>query len=166
MKNKIKKTLLSLGALIIVLGTRVSFSEPGSDRDPLISKSYVDNKIEEVKIFINDKIKENLQVVEEEVDEVKKETLDDLQVVELVRNQSLILDQGSEAILRSGSAKAISKITNGIDNGLADITAGKDLKMNEEIKANHLLLTPRGDGRGLKVISDSIFLVRGVYEIR
>lgn len=159
MKSKLKKTVVALGVGVIILGTTASFSEPGSERDPLVTMTYVDKKIEEVKSILSDKIIENKQ-------EIDGSSSNELQIIEVSKNQSIILDKGSEAILRSGSAKAISKITNGVDNGLSDLTAGMDLKMDQEIKLDHLLLTPRGDGRGAKVTSDSIFLVRGVYEIR
>lgn len=156
MKNSIKRIGIGLGAAIIILGTTVSFSEPGSDRDPLVTMSYVDKKIEQIKYYVDEKLSGNSSST----------SSNEFVVVEVSENQSLILGGGAEAILRSGEARSISKIIDGIDNGLADVTSGIDVRMDELIKLNHLLLTPRDDGRGARATKDAIFLVRGAYEIR
>ena len=96
------------------------------------------------------------------------------QVVEVSGEESLICMSGTEVILRSGSGEAISNIStiiqNGIekriDNGLTDVTDGKDLKMGASIPRDHLLIIPRDDGRGIYCISNSFFLVKGAYEIK
>ena len=154
MKNRIKKIGIGLVLITIVLGGRGVFSEVGTDRDPLVTKSYVDKKINEIKSYLDTKI---LNV---------NASSNEFIVVDVPEGKSIILGGGSEAILRSGQARAISKIRDGYDNGLADITGGKDLKMDELITLNHLLLTPRDDGRGAGAVIDSIFLVRGSYEIK
>lgn len=151
MKKSIKRIGIGLG-VIILLGGSIVFSEVGTDRDPLITKSYVDKKLDEIRSYIDRK--------------VMNTDSNEFVVVEIPKGKSIILGGGSEAILRSGQAKSISIITNGIDNGLADVTGGKDLKMNDLIILNHLLLTPRDDGRGASAVTDSIFLIRGNYEIK
>ncbi|MGI6574685.1 MAG: hypothetical protein ACOX3A_02255 [bacterium] len=85
-----------------------------------------------------------------------------LQVVELIAGQSLLADGGTELILRGGQAEAITSPL----GGLADLTGGKDLAQGARIPANHLLLVPRDDGRGVFAVTDIILLVRGGYEIR
>ena len=80
--------------------------------------------------------------------------------------KSLICKDGTEIILRSGEARAIAIVVNGVMNGLTDITVGKDLAMEENIIANHLLIIPRDDGRGARALTNSFFLVKGDYEIR
>ena len=154
MKNNIKRIGIGLGIIAIVLGGKGVFSEVGTDRDPLITKSYVDKKIDEIRSYVDTKI---LNV---------NSSSNEFIVVNVPEGKSIILGGGSEAILRSGEAKSISKIRDGIDNGLSDVTAGKDLKMDEVITWNHLLLTPRDDGRGATAVTESIFLVRGSYEIK
>jgi hypothetical protein len=84
-----------------------------------------------------------------------------LQVVSVPAGQQLIADAGAEIILRAGKATAIA--TSG---GVADLTAGKDLKLGEAIVANHLLLIPRSDGRGLKAVNDLVLMVRGTFVIK
>lgn len=84
-----------------------------------------------------------------------------LQVVSMTTGQQLIGDGGTEVILRSGKATAVVAA-----GGVADLTAGKDLKAGEVIVANHLLLIPRSDGRGLKAGSSVVVLVRGPFTIK
>lgn len=162
---KIKKIGITIGAVIILLGATVAFSEPGSYSDPLATSGYVDAKIEELKIYINEKLTG-----------VKVDTNEESswRVVEVAAYKSLICKDGTEVILRSGKGNSISKITitsnNGveqaIDNGLTDVTDGRDLKMGDNVPMDHLLIIPRDDGRGIYCTLDSFFLVKGNYEIK
>lgn len=165
MKNKIKKIGIGIGAIVILLGARTVFSEPGSETDPLVTLSYVEKKIEQVKYYIDERIR-NIGS--------DNQNTSSWQVVDVPAGSFLICKDGTEIILRAGEAKSISKITevvksNGIeiiDNGLTDVTAGRDLKTDENIMRDHLLIVPRDDGRGAKAIRNSTFLVKGKYEIR
>ena len=120
--------VLVLGVSMVVAGTT---SEPGSQVDPLVSKSYVDSKTAYTPI-------------------------------NLIAGQTMIGGEGCEIILRSGLATAIGNATNGV----SDITAGKDLMTGAEVKANHLLLVPRSDGRGITATTDIWVMVRGEYVIK
>ncbi|WP_313756134.1 hypothetical protein [Tissierella sp.] len=157
MKNKVKRIGIGLGALVILLGATTVFSEPGSESDPLVTLSYVEKKIEQLKYYVDEKLgtKSN-----------GNNDVGSWAVVELPSGKSLICKDGTEIILRSGNARAIAVVTNGIMNGLTDVTAGKDLVMEENIKANHLIIVPRDDGRGARALTNSFFLVKGDYEIR
>ena len=85
-----------------------------------------------------------------------------LQVVEVQAGQIIEAEAGTEIILRGGRATAVTSEA----GGLADVTQGRDLSSGTVIPANHLLLIPRSDGRGLKAESDIILMVRGGYAIR
>jgi hypothetical protein len=66
-------------------------------------------------------------------------------------------------ILRSGIASAVDS---GM-GGLADVTAGKDIRHGENISQNHLLIVPRDDGRGVRAENNNVVLmVRGGYTIQ
>lgn len=84
----------------------------------------------------------------------------DYTVVYVTKGQSVV---GScEIILRSGTAEALCPGANGI----SDLTAGADLPGGTAVSANHLLLVPRNDGRGITVTSaDAYVMVRGTYAI-
>ena len=45
-KVKIKKVLLGIGAISILLGGTIVFSETGSEKDPLVSLSYLEKTID------------------------------------------------------------------------------------------------------------------------
>ena len=150
MKNIVKSLIVGLCSVAIVLGATVAFSEPGSKDDPLVTSSYVDTKIKQLKDYIDSKVAKDVN------------NGDSLVVVNLEPGQSIIGKNGTEIILRSGRSTAIASES----GGLADITSGEDIFMNGNIPKNHLLIISRDDGRGVYAVTDSFYLVRGTYEIR
>lgn len=159
MKNKIKRIGIGLSVVVLLLGTKVVFSEPGSASDPLVTLSFVEKKIEQLKYYVDQKIGEGNN-------NSSMELQANWEVVEVPEGKSLICKDGTEIILRSGRSTAIAIQKNGIVNGLTDVTAGKDLGIDELILSNHLIIVPRDDGRGAKAITYSYFLVKGDYEIK
>lgn len=154
MKSKIKRSLLGVGVAAMLIGSTIVFSEPGSDSDPLVSMSYVNNKVEQLKEYIDAKTGSSKG----------ENTTDELSVVELEVGEYLIGGAGTEIILRGGKSLPYGVE---IDRGLVDVTDGKDLDNSGELLPyNHLIVIPRDDGRGAYAISNSIFMVRGKYEIK
>lgn len=151
---KIKKTFVAIGAAVLILGSTVVFSEPGSEQDPLVSVSYVNTKIEQIKSYIDDKVAGlgGGTAVEPSA----------LEVVDVSKGQFLIAKAGTEIILRAGKGLAVVSDL----GGLTDVTAGVDLGKDVAIPSNHLLIIARDDGRGVYCTTDAIFMVRGKYEIR
>lgn len=84
------------------------------------------------------------------------------EVVHAQAGQSIIGGAGTEIVLRSGEATAID---NGA-NGVSDMTSGTDLMSGTVVQANHLLLTPRSDGRGIYMKTEGYIMVRGEYTIK
>lgn len=154
-KVKIKKVLLGIGAISILLGGTIVFSETGSEKDPLVSLSYLEKTIDNLKKDIDKKLS---NVGNNEENNISN----GLEVVEVPVGQSIIGENGTEIILRGGKGKIIA----GELGGLSDVTDGRDLKMDDLVPANHLLIVPRNDGRGVYAITDAIFLVRGEYKIK
>lgn len=150
---KIKKSLIAIGAAVFLLGTTMVYSEPGSDNDPLISLSYLNNSIEQVKAYIDTRIA-NISGGTSSTNELK--------IVEVKKGQFLIGFSGTEIILRAGKGKAVVSEL----GGLSDVTAGNDIGKDVAIPSNHLLIIPRDDDRGVYVTTDAIFMVRGTYDIR
>ena len=91
-------------------------------------------------------------------------------VIELNKGQTVYAKNGTvELIVRTGSATVVSPFTSGsTKQGLADNTTGKELYNGTLVPLNDLLLIPRGgDGRGIKITSNSTFvMIRGDYEIK
>jgi hypothetical protein len=81
-------------------------------------------------------------------------------VEHLQRGQKIIGRQGTEFILRGGTATVIAG-----QNGLADITDGVELMNGAGTKINHLMFTPMDDGRGLNITSEAWVMVKGEYYI-
>ncbi|WIV13457.1 hypothetical protein [Proteiniborus sp. MB09-C3] len=176
-KNYILIVLTLLIAVIIVDTSSISFGEPGDSEDPLVTFSFVEKRIEQLKYYIDEKLSggstDNTEVQRllQENEAIKKQLSQlaanssgsaSLEIVELRDGQKLICGAGTEIILRSGSAKAIVSEL----GGLSDLTGGKDLAGNESISLNHLIIIPRDDGRGAYVEKYAIFMIRGYYEVK
>jgi hypothetical protein len=190
--GKSRKTwIVVLLALILVLPAAVIGAAdgvaPGSDQDPIVTQSYVEQKAEQIKYYIDSLIakvnevnaaqsqeitdlKAKLELKDQEIAKLK-EALQQaptggatrFEVVEMKINQVLIAGEGAEIIPRSGKFTAIY----GANGGLSDITSAKDLKNGEAIVNNHMLIASRGDGRGVKAAADKSFLIiKGTYTLK
>lgn len=183
-----------------IIAHAASSAQPGSEFDPLVTKSYVDEQIKKLseKIgsgkstgssstntgTVNDQVIDNLRTdvrdltnllidAYSKIQSLEKQNLELIQklqtlesgfeVVEVSKGQIVLLGAGSEAIVRSGETVAVS----GMYGGLADVTPAKDLTTGQAISNQHLLISARDDGRGIKVHSDvSYMLIRGSYSIQ
>ncbi|HHY03736.1 MAG TPA: hypothetical protein GX534_00915 [Thermoanaerobacterales bacterium] len=143
--KKINKIFLSIFCLIIfsvfAMTVKADIPEPGSEGDPIVTKSYVDGIIQNLKQYID----------------AKSGGSNSLEVIYLAKGEKLIGSKGTEIILRSGNASVIDSI----GGGLADVTAGKDLTKVDKAPKNHLLIVPRDDGRGIIAESNVVVIVRG-----
>lgn len=142
MKKIVAGLVIVFSVFAVTVAAAAAADTPGSEGDPVVTKSYVDTQIAKLK---------------------GGGTASDTYVVaELKAGQRLLGKGGTEIILRSGEATAID---NGA-NGVSDITAGKDLMTGQSIGQNHLLLVPKDDGRGIQAITDLFVMVRGSYTIQ
>lgn len=192
LNSKNRKTgIVTLFAVILVLSAVVISSAdgvaPGSEQDPIVTQSYVEQKSEQIKYYIDSliakanednaalnqeiaKLKAELELKNQEIAKLEEDIRNAsaggsgrFEVVELQMNQMLIAGEGAEIIPRSGKFTAVY----GANGGLSDITSAKDLKNGEAIANNHMLIASRGDGRGVKAIADKSFLIiKGTYTIK
>ncbi len=81
--------------------------------------------------------------------------------LELAEGQSLLGGEGCEVIVRGGFVTALAP-----KDGIADVTAGAEIKQGYLAPTNHLLVISREDGRGVKAQKQSWLLVRGKYTIK
>lgn len=141
-----KKAVAGLAIVLLVFAVTAAAAAadkaPGSEDDPIVTKSYVDSQIAQLKSGGN--------------------VSDTYVVVEVKAGQRVLGKGGTEIILRSGEATAID---NGA-NGVSDITAGKDLMTGQSVGQNHLLLVPKDDGRGIQAITDLFVMIRGPYSLQ
>ncbi len=179
--SKSRKTgIIVLTAIILVLSAVVISAAdgvtPGSEQDPIVTQSYVEQKSEQIKYYIDSmlaqetaKLKTELELKGQEIAKLREEIKDaakaagKFQVVEMQKGQMLIAGEGAEIIPRSGKFSAIEDAF----GGLSDITAAKDLKNGEAVVNNHMLIAARGEGRGLKALADKSFLIiKGTYTLQ
>lgn len=185
LNSKLRKTgfavmiaaVLTLSAVVMSAADGVA---PGSEQDPIVTQSYVEQKAEQIKYYIDTLVANQNQEIEklkaelaEKDQEIAKltEALNNgsgggsgrFEVVQLSKNQLLIAGEGAEIIPRSGKFSAIY----GENGGLSDITSAKDMKNGDAIVMNHMLIASRGDGRGLKSLADNSYLIiKGTYTLK
>ncbi|MCL2576831.1 MAG: hypothetical protein FWE27_02110 [Defluviitaleaceae bacterium] len=75
--------------------------------------------------------------------------------------QTITFNAGTEFILRSGRAVALT----GPNNGIPNVTAGADIMNGQNIEHNHLMIIPVTDGRGIVFQTEAWLMVRGGYTI-
>lgn len=131
-------SLLCMGAYVFAdAGT------PGSETDPVVTKSYVDAKIAELSGGTSG-------------------GSPTFTAKQLLAGQKMIGKEGTQIILRSGEATAIGNASNGV----SDLTSGQDLMTGAPLSANHLLLIPREDSRGIAATTEIWVMVSGGYTIQ
>lgn len=186
MKKKLIIVLIS-AITCIALAITVYAAQAGSADDPLVSKSYVDDKINQVLQVLNSNASNannannnttSSTLSQEEKNKLKAEIIAELGVeneesssdvvsegykpVFVKVGQTILGGEGTEMILRSG--KATVYIT-GVA-GIVNATTGKELVTGNKATWNNIMIIPRNDGRGFKVTEEAWFLVKGDYEIK
>ncbi|MCE5196959.1 MAG: hypothetical protein LLG09_07515 [Negativicutes bacterium] len=144
--------------------SQASVGEAGSDSDPLITLSYLQSRLvtfkEEIQVMVGEQIQTALAALPADSDDPLAAAK--WEILELSPGARLIGSEGTEMILRAGEALAIGNAENA---GVADLTAGSDLKTGDAVLCNHHLLIPRTDGRGLNIRFFSYVMVKGAYTI-
>ncbi|PQP84569.1 hypothetical protein C0Q44_08435 [Paenibacillus sp. PCH8] len=193
---------VSLAALAIGVGVWVGSvysntaigagtSQPGTADDPVVTKSYVDQQIQQA---LGGKISTGSGNTNSGGNNssgtgnpsgnnngstgtgstggdtslpplVSGASSDAVEIVTVKPGQQLIGKSGAEFIVRSGKAVIVSEGTNGV----ADLTDGIDLTNGQAAPSNHLLSFPR-DGRGITVLEGNKYsltvMVRGGYTLK
>lgn len=155
-------TLIGVAVLFLlagfVLGQGVGANAgliPGSEQDPLVTASWVEARLTSFAQGQTLPLQpaEPLRIVE---------PAQVYTVVVVEAGKKMLTGEGTEFILRSGRARALVPIK---ETGLVNLTTGKNLNDGELIQRDHLLLSPRDDGRGIITETQAIFLVRSKYRI-
>lgn len=150
-----------------IIATSVTFannSQAGSSEDPLVAKSYVDDKINQVLEVINGTVGSNFDKQGLESGNISTQQVSGniFKPVLVEVGQTIYGKEGTELILRSGKGNAVVPGEEGISN----LTTGLELRNKGTVNKNHLIIIPRSDGRGIKVTEKAWFLVKGEYEIK
>lgn len=201
---KKRKSIISLLIAVIVIGAAVLVhtavsAQPGDAHDPLVTRRYVDARIDDVWNEIQLLRAENalLRAMVEagglpgipgsafDLEAMTFAVFNDVMLTfelmygDMLRSaaaageraldftilnptagQTLILENGSELIVRTGGAVVVTTTS-----GLADVTIGTDIDDGEAVGLNHLMICPRTDGRGVRFTADSWIMVRGAFTL-
>ncbi len=181
MKKVHKKSLTILAVLISIFVVfnivHAVGTTPGSEDDPIITVSYLEKKLQELmdsfqkmdkslETAFDQKLEHtasNMTVLDQKVEELRKVAGggSTFKVVTVPAGKKMICGESTEVILRAGQAEAVSQNSSGI----SDVTMGKDIQSGQNIDKDHLLIVPRADGRGVLAVKQSIFMVKGSYEV-
>ena len=169
--NKYVYVILGMVLSLAVFGASLSFGAelvPGSEDDPLVSRSYVDGLFEKLSDAVDAKLEElketmsgsgQAQEPSQSQEYTQVPAASSFKVVEVPAGTRVVGYEGTELIVRSGYAFAVD---NGVD-GISDLTDGTDLKGGAAISKNHLLLVPRSDGRGIDCQGLCYVMIKGEY---
>lgn len=156
--------LIVLCSFLLIHIVQAVTAEPGTDADPLVSQSYVDGKINDLTAKINELTAKvtDLTAKNTGLTQQVQAIPARFEVIEVKAGKQLIAGASTEMILRGGKATAIASQSGGI----SDLISGADIQNGAGIPLNHLLLIPRDDGRGIKVINTSWVMIKGPYTIK
>ncbi len=145
---------------------------PGSQDDPLVTASWVEARLRELArdpggapVDLGD-VEGRLDRLERTMaglgELAKPAPPPRFEVVQVSSGSTVYTGQSTEVVVRAGSVRVVE----GPGGGFSDLTGGESLLSGAGVKLNHLLLSPRQDGRGLAARSDALLLIRGSYEIK
>lgn len=165
-----KKLKIILGVVLISVTTLYAAdSRMGTEDDPIVTKSYVDevvkslNNSEDISTLEKrlETSEQLITMLSEEIQTLKEEGSEGFEIVKVEAGSTLFGKQGSEMIIRSGEGKIIASTGGGIQ----DVTDGTDL-MGGIAPKNNMLIVPREDNRGIEAVKTMIVMVRGGYTIK
>ncbi len=155
-----KKSLIILTAAALVLA--MSFfvfayaAGAGSESDPVVTKSYVDKLVSDLKTELKQEIKTEIESTP------ASGSSDSFVAVKIEQGKKVVCGAGAEVILRSGTAQAVDNETY---DGIPDLTSGTNIKGGKNLTPNHLLIIPKADGRGIFCSDESWIMIKGSYTL-
>lgn len=174
MKKHSRFFMIGLTSVLLAGSAYAVAKEPGTTNDPLVTKSYVDQKISALKgqssgsgstNSLEKEIAElslEMEILTQEMDKLRTEKSSAYEVVTVPQGNSIFGKQGTEMIVRSGEGVVLASQ----GGGLQDMTEGTDLNDQSSVPKFHLIIIPREDGRGLYANKELIVMVRGGYTIQ
>ena len=148
MKKSLVILLIAALCLAMSVAVCVYAATAGSESDPVVTKSYVDKVIADLKANGGGSSSGGGEGY--------------VVIGPLSSGTVVVGGDSAEMILRSGAASAYIPTTAG--GGISDLTGGLDIKNGKAIILNHLLLFPRDDGRAIRITKDNSYvMVKGEY---
>jgi hypothetical protein len=208
-----KKWVIGVTSLLLVVllltGYLAVAAEYGSQNDPLVTLSYIEELLPELQKTIDNAVNEKTAEFDSTLDKKIEEAMNSIdakiaqfetgsaadvtddafvqavadavtakigsaggsgdgtaasgapelfKVERFKSGQTVIGDVGTEILWRLGNATVVSSGS----PGLIDVSAGSDLPKGGQLQQNHLYIVTV-EGRGFKVTSDCIILIKGGY---
>ena len=151
MNKTFTKILVAVLTVLLLAGiTAYAVTNYGSESDPLITKSYLDEVLEPQ---LEAELQSQLDQVETQL---RGSVPGEFAELSLSAGQTVQCSTGTELVLRSGSAQAAGK--------LLDTTAGSETGSGSALLANHLYMAAE-DGSGLTASGSATVLISGSYII-
>ncbi|MBE6622052.1 MAG: hypothetical protein E7630_03765 [Ruminococcaceae bacterium] len=164
--NRISKLTTIFILILATLTLCVSADDVYSSQDdPLVSLSYVNDVLgPEIMAQVLSKIETEYV----KISDIGMASAGSYTYVTLKKGQTLMAKACCEVVLLEGTATTVvtssANVAAGV--GISDLTAGTVNVNGSLLPANHYMVIPKADGRGLVVSSDTaIILVRGEYNI-
>ena len=179
-KKNVFALVLSLAAIFAIILTSETAQAallPGSPQDPLVTRAYVDSRIEELtnRIAMLEQMIQGTAppaVEGQQVDMAQIMAMVDARLANIVLSggvvpftihqveagQRIFFEAGAEFIVRVGTVLALAG-----PNGHIDVTAGRDVAHGEFIRLNHLMLIPQTDGRGVQFNTPGWIMIKGGF---
>lgn len=170
--NKVIKNLghMALGAIMaLALFGAVSVAtsgDPGTSTDPVVTKSYVEKRLSEISAVFDRKLEQLSDRVEAVVESgsgtgpAAPGAPPAFVVIELADGDLVTFGENTQVILRGGAATAIAA-----ENDLPDVTGGTGLGLGTKVPLNHLIIIPKNDGRGMKIVDRAWLMIAGQYTV-
>lgn len=170
MNKKLKAVLIVAALSVTTLNAADSII--GTEADPIVTKSYVDQQIAKVSSTGSSSQLSNLEArlsaqedliskLSQELSNLQEAGSSSFEIVKVPAGSSIYGKQGSEMIIRSGQGSIIASAAGGVQ----DVTDGVDLAGGMKAPNNNMLIVPREDGRGIMANKDMVVMVRGGYII-
>ena len=142
---------------------------PGTSEDPVVSKSYVEKRL----IEVTEGLERTLRQLSGRLDTVEANSNSGsgsgtsmpgappaFVVLELKDGDVVTFGENTQVILRGGAATAIAA-----ENDLPDVTGGTGLSLGQKVPLNHLIIVPKSDGRGMKIVDRAWLMISGQYTV-
>lgn len=168
---KIKKITAAIVATVILCALGIAAMAYDSSADPVVSFSYLTNDFKrEILREIDSRIENAMSKISTttppagdtpNTDTVAAPT--GYVVIELTAGDAVYASDACDIMLRAGQAVCIAPDAN---QGIADYTDAVEIYNGQALTKNHMCLIPRGDGRGVLAVSESVFImIRGDYSV-
>lgn len=153
-RNKWTARLISLAlALVTLVVAALAAGTQGTQSDPLVTLSYLNEKVlPGILTQVDQKVEEGTRELREKMEKKGQAVF---QTVEIEKGKTVTLTAGSQLLLRSGVSSS--------SDGLLDLTTGETVW--GELAVNHLYIAS-GDGQKVTVTEKATLMMLGSYTVQ